>query len=197
MKIHSQQHILKWKSRIISNFMLAFHTGLSCCGKRPSGTNLSFTQTLEPEVSSLLLWFVSPPSWPPSFLLYWVETAKCTTSWDTLERSVCKAAEFSTWMTKQLMELQGVSLNLLFIWRHQIKRGKGSESLYTVLKVLFENTMQYCLGDLVCIVREWNGKQRNGELIKRKKAKTEKSFKITKVKPPWYSSFFYLFCLFG
>lgn len=70
------------------------------------------------------------------------------------------------------------------ISQHQIKRGKESESLYTVLKVLFKNTMQYCLGHLVCIVREWSGKQRNGERIKKKKAKTEKSFKISKVESP-------------
>lgn len=41
-----------------------------------------------------------------------------------------------------------------FSLQHQIKRGKGSESSYTVLKVLFKNTMQYCLSNLVCIVRE-------------------------------------------
>lgn len=40
------------------------------------------------------------------------------------------------------------------ILQHQTKRGKGSESSYTALKVLFKNTTQYCLGNLVCIVRE-------------------------------------------
>lgn len=55
-----------------------------------------------------------------------------------------------------------------FILQHQIKRGKGSESSYTVLKVLFKNTMQYCLSNLVSIVREWSGKQRNGKLILKK-----------------------------
>lgn len=41
-----------------------------------------------------------------------------------------------------------------FSLQRQIKRGKGSESSYTVLKVLFKNTMQYCLSNLVCIIRE-------------------------------------------
>lgn len=57
-------------------------------------------------------------------------------------------------------------------------------SIYTVLKVLFKNTMQYCLGNLVCIVREWSGKQRNGELTERRKLKLKRLFKLLRWNPP-------------
>lgn len=70
------------------------------------------------------------------------------------------------------------------ISQQQIKRGKESESLYTVLKVLFKNTMQYCLGHLVCIVREWSGKQRNGERIKRRKLKLKRVLKLVRWNRP-------------
>lgn len=115
--------------------MLEFHTGISCCDKRLSMTNLSFTEILKSEVSSLLLRFVSLPSWPPSFLLHQGETAKCRNAWETLEKML---------PTKQQNEVQvamqpgGIGL-LFFPWLIILQdwtgRGKRSEvSSYAVLK---------------------------------------------------------------
>lgn len=96
---------------IISNFRLEFHTGVSCCDKRLSTTNLPFTQTLKSEVSSLLLRFVSPPSWPPSFLLHQGETAKCRNAWETLEKMLPTKQQNEV---KAAMQPGGTALGLLF-----------------------------------------------------------------------------------
>lgn len=71
------------------------------------------------------------------------------------------------------------------------------KSLYTDLKFLLKDTMQYCLDNLVCIAREWSEKQTNGELIKRRKLKLKRFLKLLRWNPPGTLASFTYFAYLG